>query len=365
MPPQPLVLFAALAFQGAGGGPLVSKEGGFRVDMPAKAVERAQSMVTPFGPMEGRSFEATRGKITFYVSYNDYPPDIPDFAPDKVLERSMNGAVNGIPNAVPLAKRDIQLGDAPGKEFEFAYPLPDRSEALCRARFFLLGRRLYSVILRGPRNDVLRVAEPFLRSFALFRAQAKAPAPARLAGPPRPDSGFTTKPASSSKQVVTKVFAPEAGRFRVMMPGKPKERIFVARTGDGDGVVEAHLFVVEVDDVRRLASYLDRPKPLAPEEVDAGLEEVVRGSILSSGKGTLVSTKPIRLGETPGREFEFDIVGPDGRSRLVRARAYLDGPRIYQVLIGGPKAKVVGAPGDAFLNSFALTGSRPAAAPRP
>ncbi len=149
-----------------------------------------------------------------------------------------------------------------------------------------------------------------------------------------------------------------------MMPGKPKERTIVARSGEGEGVVEAHLFAVVADDVRRLVSYIDRPQPLAPGEVDAGLEEVVRGSILS-GKGTLVSKKPIRLGEVPGREFEFDSVGLDDRPRYVRARAYLDGPRIYQVLIGGPKAKVAGAPGDAFLNSFALTGSRPASAPMP
>ncbi len=167
--------------------------------MPAKAVERPQSMDTPFGPMEGRTFGATRGKLSFYVSFSDFPADVPDFVPDKVLDRSMNGAVAGLPNVVPLARRDIRLGDAPGKEFEFAYPLPDGSEGLCRARFYLRGRRLYTVTIRGPSDSAARVAEPFLRSFALFPAEAKAPAPAKASTPPRPDSGFTTKPGSGAE----------------------------------------------------------------------------------------------------------------------------------------------------------------------
>ncbi|HWE37878.1 MAG TPA: hypothetical protein VG406_15015, partial [Isosphaeraceae bacterium] len=77
----------------------------------------------------------------------------------------------------------------------------------------------------------------------------------------------------------------------------------------------------------------------------------------------LVAKRPIRLGDAPGREFEFDSVGLDGRPRFVRARAFLAGPRIYQVLIAGPKATVAGAAGDAYLDSFALTGPPPAARP--
>ena len=362
----PLILAsAALAFQGGGGGPLVSKEGGFRVDMPAKAVERPQQMETPFGKIDGRSFAATRGKLSFYVSYSDYPPDVPDFAPDKVLDRSMNGAVNGVPNAVPLAKRDIRLGDAPGKEFEFAYPLPDGAEALCRARFYLLGRRLYSVMLRGPRGDVLagrRAVPPLVRPLP---RRGEGPGRAEADGAARPESEFTMKPGGSpASRPAIKVFTSEAGGFRVAMPGKPQERTVVARSGDGEGVIEAHFFAVVVDDVRRLVSYLDRPRPLPPEEVDAGLEEVVRGSILS-GKGTLVSKRPIRLGATPGREFEFDSVGPDGRPPV------RPGPRLPRRRRGSTRSSSPArrrrspAPGDAFLDSFALTGPAARRGPGP
>jgi hypothetical protein len=202
------------------------------------------------------------------------------------------------------------------------------------------------------------VAPAFFRSFALFPPEAAPPAPP---SPPRPESPLTTKPGTA-KAVATKIFASPAGGFRVAMPGKPQERTIVQQVPDG--VVEAHLFVLVVDDVRRLVSYIDRPKPLPAEEVDSGLEELVKGSIIS-GKGTLVAKRPIRLGDAPGREFEFDSVGLDGRPRFVRARAYLAGPRVYQVLIAGPKAKIAGAAGDAYLDSFELAAPARAAAPRP
>ncbi len=351
MPPPALVLAAAMAFQAPGGGPFVPKEGGFRIDMPGKPTERSQRMESPFGPIEGRAFAATRGKVSFFVSYSDYPPDIPDFAADKVLERAIAGALGGIRDAMPLGKTDIRLGEVAGKAFEFAYPVGDGGEALCRARFYLDGTRLYSVMLRGPRGDVARVGEPFLRSFALVPREAKGPAP--RPAPPRPESPLTTRPGPPPRPVASKPFAPAGGGFRVLMPGKPRERIVVADSPDGP--IEAHLFDLVQGDLRRLVTYLDRPKPLdlAGAEADTALEELVKGSILS-GKGTLVAKRPIRLGAAVGREFDFDTDGSNGRPRFVRARVYLVGARVYQVLIGGPKSKVVGPIGDAFLDSFTL-----------
>lgn len=358
----PLILAAAVAFQAGGGLPFVSKEGGFRVDMPSKPTDRAQRMDTPFGPIEGRYFAATRGKLGFYASFADFPPDVPGFDPAKVLDRSVDGAVGGIPGATLLSRKEVRLGDAPGLEFEFAFPGPNGEDHLCRARFYLGGRRLYSAMIRGPRADVARVAEPFLRSFALVPREARPAAAPKAAAPARPGSAFTTRPGGPAKPAAAKVFSPPAGGFRVAMPGKPRERTVVWQAPEG--VVEAHLFASVVDDVRHLVSYIDRPGPLPPDQVDAGLEELVKGSILS-GKGTLVAKRPVRLGDAPGREFEFDSSDADGRPRFVRARAYLVGPRVYQVLIGGPKEKVAGAAGDAFFKSFALTGPAPAPPARP
>jgi hypothetical protein len=348
----PLLLFAALAFQASGGNSFVSKEGGFRVDMPSKPTERTQQMETPFGSIEGRYFAATRGKLAFYASYSDYPPDVPDFVPETVLDRSVAGAVGGVPGAALLSKTDVRLGAAPGKEFEFAFPGSKGEADLCRARFYLDGRRLFSVMLRGPRADVSRVADPFLRSFSLVPREATPKPAAEPKSAPRSDSSLTTRPGARTRPVAAKVFAPPGAGFRVAMPGKPQERTITWQAPEGP--IEAHLFAVVQDDVRRLVSYIDRPKPLADGEVDSALEDLVKGSILS-GKGTLVAKRPIKLGDHPGREFEFDSPGPDGRPRFVRARAYLAGPRIYQVLIGGPKPKVAGAPGDEFFRSFALT----------
>jgi hypothetical protein len=316
--------------------------------MPGKTTERSEQIETPFGRIEGRSFSASRGRVEFHVSYNDYPPDVPDFVPDRVLDRVAGRAAGGVPGAVVGGTTVLKLGDVPGREFEFAFPLNEEEDGLCRGQYYLSRRRLYSVMLRGPAVQVARVAPAFFRSFGLFPPEAKA---AAKPAPALPPSAFTTKPGAAAKVAATKVYTSTAGGFRVAMPGKPQERTVVA---EAHGVVvEAHLLVVVVDDVRRLVSYIERPKPLDPGEVDAALEELVKGSI-QSGKGTLVAKRPIQLGAIPGREFEFDSVGLDGRPRYVRARAYLDGARIYQVLIAGPKAKVAGAAGDAFLGSFAL-----------
>jgi hypothetical protein len=154
--------------------------------------------------------------------------------------------------------------------------------------------------------------------------------------------------AADDKPVV--VFS-EGGKFSVTMPEKPARKVQKVPTQVGD--IEAHYFVVERNARGYLACYSDYPKGSVTEDnVQKVLDGAVDGCVKGL-KGKLLSDEKAALGKEkhPGRELLIAL--PAGGLRY-RARCYLVGDRLYQVVVIGAEDFVKGKAAGAFLDSFSL-----------
>jgi hypothetical protein len=90
--------------------------------------------------------------------------------------------------------------------------------------------------------------------------------------------------------------------------------------------------------------------------VDAMLDNAVRSMGSAPGWEIRNQERIVLDGKHPGRDVTFEIRSPDvpeaGRGR---ARLYVIGPRLYQVIAVGPRSKVTEEELLAFQNSFELT----------
>ena len=382
MAPPALALLAAIALQ-APAAPFVSKEGGFRISLPSEPSEKTQQIPSPIGTIEAHFFQAKRGDVEYVVSYNDYPDKVGQADPDKVLDGAANGAVGGVNGAKLLKKQDRKIGQVPGKEIEFSFPGPNGADGLGRARLYLSGTRMYSIMIRGPKADVLAASDAYFRSFGLSTpttaaatkpgtaparptspgnrpGMANRPGPAGRAGPAeRPAMANRVRPGVGEPAAAAATPAGKPGPFvsveqgfRVSLPGKPQEQTVTQPSPIGQ--IEVKVFVAQMAGLTYVVTATKLPPQAAGEDPKQGLEGVVKGTI-SSTKGTLVSEKEIKLGKDPGKEFEFEMKGADGAANYTRSRAFVANGRIYQLLLAGPKDSVRGPAGDAFLQSFALT----------
>jgi hypothetical protein len=332
MPAAPLLLAVSLVLQApTPAGPFTSEAGGFRVALPCVPKEAEQPFNTGVGPVALHSFSVDRDGTTYAATYSDYPETFALADPDRVLEGGIDGGVKGIKGKL-LLKRNIALGGHPGREFSATTTGPGGAPLLYRARIYLVGTRLYQVVVCGPEAKVAGEAgDAILRSFALLRPPA----------PPEP-----AKPLAAGK-----AFASPEGRFRVRFPQGPRER--VQKVGSPAGPIEVHMFVADLGDVAYFASYNDYSVDPAQLDPEAALESVVQGA-LAAGKGRLTARRDVRLGDHPGKEYQAALSLPDGRPAASKARVYLVGARLYQVLVVSPEGKEDTKAVDAFLDSFAL-----------
>jgi hypothetical protein len=138
-------------------------------------------------------------------------------------------------------------------------------------------------------------------------------------------------------------------KFKARFPGKPKMeekpgpmnttlRMFGAETRDGVcgvGVVDVQLF-----------------EGLPPEAIAAALQGGETEMVKNLG-GTLKSSSSITLdGKYPGREFSASITQP--KVGQVRAKLFLVGKRMYQVIVMGTDSYATNPKATEFLNSFQL-----------
>lgn len=380
MAPTALALVALFSMQ-APAGPFVSKEGGFRITFPSAPEEKTQQIPSALGPIESHFFQSTRGDVEYVVSFNDYPAQIGQVDPDKILEGAVNGAIGAVKGAKLLKKQDRKIGQIPGKEFEFSFPGTNGVDGLGRTRLYLSGTRMYSIMIGGPKAEVTAASDAYFRSFGLSNAggatatRGVATKPGAAASRPsvpgnrpgmanRPGPAPTQRPAmarSTRPGVAPAASTPAAGKtgpfvseefgFRVALPGKPQEQTVTQPSPVGPIVVK--VFVAQDAGLAYVVTATKLPAAAAGEDPQKGLEGVVNGT-LSSTKGTLVSQKDIKLGKDPGKEFDYEMKGPNGTPTYTRSRAFVANGRIYQMLLAGPKEAVRGPTGDAFLQSFAL-----------
>lgn len=145
-----------------------------------------------------------------------------------------------------------------------------------------------------------------------------------------------------------KEFVSEPGKFKVLMPGTPKEQMQNAAG------VAFKMYTAEVRDGGVIVGFGDMPIPKGESATDLQKRlDGARDGMVANTKSTLTGSSNIMLGNYPGREVLADL--PNNQGKL-RARVYIVDGRMYQVMMIG-KANWSGwSKQDQFFNSFALTG---------
>src|SRR5262245_2198347 len=137
-------------------------------------------------------------------------------------------------------------------------------------------------------------------------------------------------------------------KFKAKFPGKPKEQ---EQSALG---IKFRMFATESRNGAYMVGVADMPIPAnEPSElIEQRLDGSRDGAIKNVG-GTLKSSSPIKLaGKYPGREFTASITQP--APGLLRARVYLVGTRLYQVMVLGKDSYATSTEANTFLDSFQL-----------
>lgn len=165
-----LVLFSLLLAACGASQEFTSDAGKFSVSIATPLTEKVQSVDTTAGKIDMHMFTGNVGKITYMVSYSDYPPDVVKKDPQQVLDLAENGAVTNV-NGVFLSSKKITLDGNPG--YEFLMESTDTTNNITlttKAHFFMVGDRLYQVLALANKGDAdFTAIDKFLGSFKVLK----------------------------------------------------------------------------------------------------------------------------------------------------------------------------------------------------
>jgi hypothetical protein len=148
-------------------------------------------------------------------------------------------------------------------------------------------------------------------------------------------------------------YTSEAGRYRAKFPEKPRSETKDLSTGPGGRVIPTLTDKAEGPrDAVYAVTIADYPESFRDVPEKAILDGVRDGLKATDGRVTEDNEITVGSGETKlaGRELRIEA----GRN-TVRARLFLSGTRLYQVMVTGSKNAVNGPTADEFLRSFELT----------
>lgn len=156
--------------------------------------------------------------------------------------------------------------------------------------------------------------------------------------------------ACGSKSEPTE-FINEEGNFSVMSPFSLEESSQTVDTAAGP--IEIHFFMADDGNSAFMVGYSDYPAEIVdindPNDMLDGAAEGATANI----NGTLVSQNNITLDGYPGRELALEGTF-DNFNASAKARIYLVGNRLYQVLVISSEGNITTEDMDAFLQSFKL-----------
>ncbi len=144
-------------------------------------------------------------------------------------------------------------------------------------------------------------------------------------------------------------FTVKAGKFSVLLPGKPRENIESVGMGAGAGTL--HNFFVDTKDGTYGVSYADFPNianSLNAQQIGELLKSVRDGIV---GRGKLLKERQINLSGYAGKEFEL----VDLDKLHYKVRVYWVKQRLYQQIVVSANPKLIlSTDTNRFLNSFKI-----------
>jgi hypothetical protein len=140
--------------------PFTSTAGGFSISMPGTPKETVQNVDSAAGPLKLHQFLVEDGNIAYIVMYNDYPrvPDNQDVFFNNVRDGGMNAVKGTLKKEKVISRQGY-----PGRAFDI-----ETSDTLLLQDVYLVGKRLYQVILGVPKTDSMpSQTNQFFGSFKL------------------------------------------------------------------------------------------------------------------------------------------------------------------------------------------------------
>lgn len=148
------------------------------------------------------------------------------------------------------------------------------------------------------------------------------------------------------------VFNSESGGFSVTFPQKPKKQI--NKTPTDLGQIDVHIFLVDLKDRAFLTSYNDYPNgTVTPDTRKTILDGVIEGNAKGS-KGKVLEQKVVTTGKKEKLEGREVLIEMENIKGFYRARVYLKGDRLYQVVALGAGDWAKSDEVTKYLDSFEL-----------
>ncbi len=154
-------------------------------------------------------------------------------------------------------------------------------------------------------------------------------------------------------QPIWQEYRSQAGRYSILMPGKPQEQ--TQSVDSAAGPSEMYIASVEDQSGAYLVMYVDYPAGLlrsgqANDILDGAVQE---GADNVNGKLTRQQNFP--LNTIPGREAEIDVPAQGAQpATRIRSRYFLAHNRLYQVMVIVRQNQVLPDAAQKFLDSFKL-----------
>lgn len=144
-----------------------SEAGQFSIETPAPFEETQQSVETPVGPIEIRTYTAETEETAYVVAYSDYPPEmVNETDPQMLLNSSRDGAVTNLGGTL-VSEEEIELDGYPGRSLVISANTQNQA-ATINSRIYLVDNRLYQILVVAPEGgEDAAVSEQFLSSFDL------------------------------------------------------------------------------------------------------------------------------------------------------------------------------------------------------
>lgn len=160
---------------------------------------------------------------------------------------------------------------------------------------------------------------------------------------------LTLATAAAAQPPEFKQYASTEGRYKVQFPGAVKTETVPIKGQK----VELVLTIDQVElrgGTSFLVTFVDAPDDVAKQPAAGRLDKVRDGNKGTDGK--VHSEKEIAVGTEKYAGRDLLIEKPDG---FLRNRVVIAGPRLYQVMVQGPKDVVTSPSADRFIDSFEVT----------
>ncbi len=145
-----------------------------------------------------------------------------------------------------------------------------------------------------------------------------------------------------------KEFLCKEGRFKVLMPGIPKQEEVETESDFGPSLL--HMNTVEAGGSFYGAHFNDFPEAVKSVSLEQFYDSS-RDVAAANMRGKVIGEEDVKLGDHPGREVRIEV---NGGKHLFRSRVFLVGTRLHQIVVFGTKKAATSEDADKFLDSLKL-----------